>query len=180
MEINALVETNRVHRKELKDTKTRLRQSQVLEIETTDELALVAKEFYLEQKNVRENMEHIKSEHVKALAKVNRKLEDAKRQVSWYQIYECKAKMEVASFKKQVEEERMERNNKKLSTSQLMTELQQELRTTRRTLKGNLETTQQKLRLAVDKALELKLRCALCCCTCSCIHLLVPCTLSTG
>ncbi len=158
MERNALMETNCMHRKELKDTKTRLRQSQVLEIETSDEVALIAKEMYLEQIDARRNMEHIKSEHAKVLTEVNGKLEDTKRQVSWYQIAECKAKIELASLKKQVEEERMERNNKKLSTSQLMTELQQELRTTRRTLKGNLEATQEKLRLAADKALELKLR----------------------
>ncbi len=158
MEMNNLMETNCVYRKELKNTKIQLRQSQLLGIKISDEVVLIAKELYSEKCDARQNMEQIKCEHSKALAVVNRKLENTKRQVSLYQLAECNAKMEVASLKKELEEERMERNSQQQSTSQLMTELQQELLTTKRTLKGNLETTQQKLRLAADKAIELKLR----------------------
>ncbi len=158
IELNELMKTNSVYRNELKDTKVQLRQSQLLGIETTDELALITKELYLEKCDARRNVERIKSEHAKVLAKVNRKLEDTKRQVSWYQMCECQANMEFASLRKQVKEERMEQKNKQQSTSQIMTELHRELLITKSTLKGNLETTQQKLRLATDRALELKLR----------------------
>ena len=158
MERNALNWTNAAQFKELLDLKTQLRQCQLQEVEALDKLVFTEKELRKEKWDGGDSRRRIYSEHAKVLAEVNKKLDNTQRSLSWFQILECKAQMELRSVKKQLDEERKRRNNKEMSTTELFTELQQDLQKAKHALKGNIEAVQQKLRLTTGKAFQLKIR----------------------
>ncbi len=158
MERNALNGTKAVQLKDLLDLKTQLRQCQLQEVEAQERLVLTKEELKKEKWDGGNSRRRIYSEHATVLAEVNKKLEKTQRSLSWFQILECKAQMELKSLQEKLDEERQQRNNKEMTTTELFIEVQQDLQKTKYALKGNLEVTQQKLRLATDKAIQLKIR----------------------
>ncbi len=128
------------------------------DLKALERLVLTEEEVRKEKWDGGDSRRQIYSEHAKVLAEVTRKLEKTQRSLSWFQILECKAQLELRSVKKQLDKERKQRNNKEMSTTELFTEIRQDLQKTKQSMKGNIGAVQQKLRLATDKPFQLKIR----------------------